>query len=318
VVNPAAPPLPSISWGSSRYLEVEGDRMRLVERGSVGPRLLLVHGYASNAQAWRAVIDRLDGRFRMAAVDLVGFGWSTRTSTRALTGDAYAERLAGILDALGWPRAHVAGLSWGGGLAQRLAAAHPDRVDRLVLAATVDPGRTLRLGTTGLRLGMRFPWLARLAVTRAQRTAALAAGADPEELADGYVDPLRLPGTAAFLDRFVAEHGTSSHLDLSRISAPTLVIGPLEDRVVHPATTRSVAERIPGARYEAIPGASHAIASEAPDLVASLIAGFLIPEGEADAAVRADRPPDRPPARPAGPGWGSAVDKRGGPPKSRG
>jgi pimeloyl-ACP methyl ester carboxylesterase len=269
------PPLPRLSWGPNRYLHVHDERVHVVERGSTGPRLLLLHGYASNAQAWRAVIDRLDGRFRMAAADMVGFGWSSRTSGQPLTGDAYAERLVGVLDALDWPRAHVVGQSWGGGLAQRLAASHPDRVDRLVLVATVDPSQTLWLGTGGLRLGIRFPWLARLAVARAQRVAARAAGVRPRELARGYVDPLRLAGTGAFLDRFVAEHATSSHLDLARITAPTLVIGPLEDRVVAPETTRSVAARIPGARYVAVPGAGHSVASEQPELVASLIAEFL-------------------------------------------
>jgi pimeloyl-ACP methyl ester carboxylesterase len=247
----------------------------VVERGEDGPRLLLLHGYASNAQAWRAVMERLDGQFRMAAVDAVGFGWSTRYPGRPLTGDEYAERIAGVLDALDWPTAHVAGQSWGGGLAQRLAAAHPDRVDRMVLVATVDASRTLWLGTAGLRLGIRFPWLARIAVRRAQRIAARAAGVGAGELARGYVDPLRLPGTEAFLDRFIAEHATSSHLDLGRIAAPTLVIGPLEDRVVLPEVTRSVAARIPNARYVALPGAGHSVAAEAPEVVADLIADFL-------------------------------------------
>jgi pimeloyl-ACP methyl ester carboxylesterase len=86
---------------------------------------------------------------------------------------------------------------------------------------------------------------------------------------------LRLPGTGAFLDRFVAEHATSSHLDLARITAPTLVIGPLEDRVVLPEVTRSVAARIRGSHYVAVPGAGHSVAAEAPDLVADLIAEFL-------------------------------------------
>jgi pimeloyl-ACP methyl ester carboxylesterase len=277
-------PPPPVAWGESRYLEVAGERMRVVERGSAGPRLLLVHGYASNAQAWRGVIDRLDGRFRMAAIDLVGFGWSSRLPTRPLTGEAYAERLAGVLDALGWERAHVAGASWGGGLAQRLAAARPERTDRLVLVATVDPSRSLRLGTAGLRLGIRFPRLARVAVRRAQRVAAAAAGATPDELARGYVDPLQLAGTPAFLDRFVAEHATSSHLDLARVLVPSLVIGPSEDRVVDPATTRSVAERIRAARYERIAGASHSVASEEPALVARLIADFLSGAGPGAAA----------------------------------
>jgi pimeloyl-ACP methyl ester carboxylesterase len=270
------PPLPRITWGGNRYLEVDGERIHLIERGTVGPRLLLLHGYASNAQAWRAVMGRLDGRFQMAAVDMPGFGWSTRHPIHPLTGDGYAERLPGILDALGWERPHVVGQSWGGGLAQRLAAAHPDRVDRLVLIATVDPSRTLWLGTAGLRLGIRFPFLARLAVARAQRVAARAAGARPWEMARAYVEPLRLPGTGAFLDRFVAEHATSSHLDLARIKAPTLVIGPLEDRVVLPEVTRSVAARIRGSRYVSLAGAGHSVAAEDPEQVAELIAGFLV------------------------------------------
>jgi len=278
------PPLPPISWGANRYLEVDGERVHVVERGSTGPRLLLTHGYSSHALAWRAVMNRLDGRFRMAAVDMPGFGWSSRFPTRPLTGEAYAERLARLLDALAWPRAHVAGLSWGGGLAQRLAAAHPQRVDRLVLIASVDPGRTLRLGTVGLRLAIRFPRMARLVVARALRMAARGGGVSARELARGYVDPLQLPGTGAFLARFVAEHGTSGHLDLSRIAAPTLVIGPLADRVIDPAITRSVAERIRGARYTGIPGARHTVAFEAPDLVAYLIADFLVPGDQADAA----------------------------------
>jgi pimeloyl-ACP methyl ester carboxylesterase len=269
------PALPRLSWGANRYLDVAGERVHLVEVGDSGPPLLLLHGYASNAQAWRAVSGRLAGRFRIVAPDMVGWGWSSRYPQRPLTGDEYAERLVALLDALGWPSAHVAGQSWGGGLAQRLAAAHPDRVDRLVLVATVDAGRTLWLGTAGLRLGIRFPFLARVAVRRAQRLAARAARVSAGELARGYVEPLRLPGTQAFIDRFVAEHATSSHLDLGRVASPTLVIGPLEDRVVPPEVTRSVAARIPGARYVPLPGAGHSVAAEAPELVADLIADFL-------------------------------------------
>jgi pimeloyl-ACP methyl ester carboxylesterase len=270
---PATPP--PVSWGVSRYLDVGDERMRVVERGSSGPPLLMVHGYPSNAQAWRAVMDRLDGRYRMAAVDLVGFGWSSRQAARPLTDDAYADRLAGVLDALGWSRAAVAGQSWGGGLAQRLAAANPHRVDRLVLVAPVDPSRPLWLGSAGLRLGIRFPRLARIAVARAQGNAGHAAGVAARELAAGYVDPLRLPGTAAFLARFLSDHAASTNLDLSRVQAPSLVIGPLADRVVSPATGRSIAARIAGARYVGVPDAGHSVASESPALVADLIAEFL-------------------------------------------
>lgn len=236
-------------------------------------------------------MERLSERFRMAAVDMVGFGWSTRYPTFGLTGELYAERLAALLEAMGWDRAHVAGLSWGGGVAQRLAAAHPRRVDRLVLAASVDPSRPLWLGTAGLRLAIRQPALARLAVARVLRGAAMSSGLPAGELARAYIDPLQLPGTREFLRRFMVDHRASSRLDQARIQAPTLVIGPLADRIVPPAVSVALAARIRGARYEPIPGAGHQVHFEAPDRVAELMAGFL---------------------------WGSAVEKPTTDPESRG
>lgn len=272
------PRLPALSWGANRYLEVEGERIHLTERGVSGPRLLLVHGFPSNSIAWRPVMERLSDRFRMVAADMVGLGWSTRYPVRGLTGDLYAERLAHLLDALGWDRAHVAGLSWGGGVAQRLAAAYPGRVDRLVLAASVDPSRTLWLSTAGLRLAMRLPTLARLVVTRALRDGAAVSGVPARELAHAYVDPLLLPGTGDFLTRFIAEHRASTRLDQGLIQAPTLVLGPEGDRIVPPAVSIALAQRIRGARYEPIPGVGHQLHFEAPDRLAELMVEFLEPE----------------------------------------
>jgi len=114
-----------------RFLEVGGERVHLVERGA-GPPLLLIHGYPSNATSWRPVAERLAGSFATLAPDMVGFGLSTRHPRGPLDGGAYADRLAALLDTLEIPRAHVAGLSWGGSVAQRLAVRHPDRVQRLV------------------------------------------------------------------------------------------------------------------------------------------------------------------------------------------
>lgn len=141
------------------------------------------------------------------------------------------------------------GCRGGGGVAQRLAAAHPRRVDRLVLAASVDPSRTLWLGSAGLRLAIRLPALARLVVARALRDAAGSSGLPARELARAYVDPLQLPGTREFLRRFIEEHRSSSHLDQARIQAPTLVIGPLADRVVPPAVGVALAGRIRGGAF---------------------------------------------------------------------
>jgi pimeloyl-ACP methyl ester carboxylesterase len=260
-----------------RFLDVDGERIHVLERGS-GPPLLLVHGFPSNATAWGVILPLLEPHFATVAVDMVGFGLSTRRLRRPMGGDDYADRLAALLDALGLDRVDLAGLSWGGSVAQRLAARHPERVRRLVLVASVSAGRVLPLGTAnllGLALAIRFPSLARLAVRRfVTRTAADPTVLD-DELVRGYVEPLQLPGTLAALRRFVRDTAATRPIDLGRIRAPTLVIVPQADRIVDPEAGAEIAAAIPDARLEPLAGIGHAVQFEAPGRVAELMLDFL-------------------------------------------
>lgn len=262
-----------------RRLEVAGEGVSLVEQGS-GPPLLLVHGFPSNALAWSLVMDRLARRYRMLAPDQVGFGGSTREPRRPLTGDAYADRLADLLNALALDQVDVAGISWGGAISQQLALRHPVRVRRLVLAAPIHAGHPLRLGDTSLLgslAGRLAPPLARAAVRRYLRRATngdLAAG-ELEAIVRAYVEPLATPGTVAFLRRFVRATRRTQAADVSRITAPTLVVVPDADRVIPPSVGRALAAAIPGARLERFAGVGHAVQFEAAGRLAEAIDGFL-------------------------------------------
>jgi len=260
-----------------RFLDVGGERIHLVERGS-GPPVLLVHGFPSNATAFAALMPLLEDRFAMTAVDMVGFGQSTRSIRRPLDGESYADRLVALLDVLELERPHVVGLSWGGSVAQRLAARYPGRVDRLVLLAAVSAARVLRLSDAnlvGLALARRFPVIGRAAVRRfVTRTTG-----DPdlasEALVRGYIEPLQVPGTLAALRRFVRDTAATPPIALGRIQAPTLVVVPLADRIVPPSDGAEIAAAIRGARYEPLPGTGHALQFEARQAVADLIRDFL-------------------------------------------
>ena len=263
--------------GVERSIEVDGERIHLVERGS-GPPLLLVHGFPSNATAWSMVMDRLEPHFAMVAPDMVGFGQSTRRPRRPLGGEDYAIRLAGLLDALGLEHVDVAGLSWGGSVAQRLAARYPERVDRLVLVASVSAARWLPLGTAnllGLAVAIRFPRVGRLAVRRFLNRVAGDPRLPLDELVRGYVDPLQEPNTLATLRRFVRDTAATAPIDLGRVRAPTLVIAPQADRIVAPTVGAEIAASIPDARLEELPGVGHAVQFEDPSTVAALILDFL-------------------------------------------
>lgn len=274
---PAALPTPAARV--ARRIDVRGEATNVIESGS-GPPLLCVHGFPSNALAWHLVMERLSDRHRLVAPDQVGFGLSTRRPRRPLTGDDYADRLAELLDALGIERADVVAVSWGAAVSQRLALRHPHRVRRLVLAAPVHAGEPLRLGDAsllGMAIGRLAPPLARAAIRRYLRRAS--SGDLPSDdlaaVVDAYVEPLRIPGTLAFMRRFVRATQLTPAANVSAIVAPTLVVVPDADRVVPPSAGRRLAATIPGARLEMLSGIGHAVQFEAADRLADLVDGFV-------------------------------------------
>ncbi len=114
-------------------IEVEGLRIAY-ERAGEGPPLVLLHGYVGDGRGtWRRQIDELSDEFTVVAWDAPGSGRSSDPRESFRLPD-YADCLAGFVDALGLGRPHVAGLSFGGGLALELYRRHPTIPMTLVLA----------------------------------------------------------------------------------------------------------------------------------------------------------------------------------------
>lgn len=104
------------------------------------PPVLLLHGSGPGVTAyanWRLTVPALATRLRVVAPDLVGFGFTERPEGVRYGMETWVDQAVGLLDALGIERASIVGNSFGGGLALRLAARHPDRVHRLVLMGSM-------------------------------------------------------------------------------------------------------------------------------------------------------------------------------------
>jgi pimeloyl-ACP methyl ester carboxylesterase len=120
-----------------------------------GSPLVLSQGVGVGRWGWEPVAARLARRFQVITIDNRGIGASDTApghySTRMMADDVLA-----VLDHAGIQRASLVGTSLGGMIAQELALAHPERVDKLVLVATIPGGprsRPMPLGTTYL-----FAW----------------------------------------------------------------------------------------------------------------------------------------------------------------
>ena len=100
------------------------------------PATLLLHGIGNYGRYWDFFADAVAGRLRLIATDARGHGESGKPTDGYAAQEFVADALA-VLDALAMERAMIVGHSMGGTHAIRLAAAHPDRVERLVV---VDAG----------------------------------------------------------------------------------------------------------------------------------------------------------------------------------
>ena len=102
------------------------------------PRLLFCNGSGTTVGSSRPLLDMFSAQFDLLAFDYRGMGASPRVTDEYTMADIAAD-IAGLLDAIGWERTALAGLSFGGMVAQEFAVTFPDRIDKLALLAT-SPG----------------------------------------------------------------------------------------------------------------------------------------------------------------------------------
>jgi pimeloyl-ACP methyl ester carboxylesterase len=123
-----------------RFVSANGTRLHIAEAGS-GPLVLLLHGFPEFWAAWQHQIPGLvSAGFRVAAVDLRGYGASDKPP-RGYDGFTAAADLVGLIRALGEKSASLVGTGYGGQVAWATASLHPRSVDRLVVLAAAHPAR---------------------------------------------------------------------------------------------------------------------------------------------------------------------------------
>lgn len=228
------------------------------EQGSGFP-ILFLGGLGGDVRAFGATIRHFGRRFRAISLDARDVGRSERMAVDYTLQDMAGD-VAGWLGAREIPRAHIVGHSMGGLIAQALAAEASEKVASLVLASSHAGGDPWRRAVIASWISMReratageftlwtLPWLAGRAFFRDPM--------GPEGMvrfAEG--DPYR-QAPDAFARQARAILGFDG-VEPSRLAMPTLVLVGEQDVVNPPEIARELAERLPDATLEVIPGVGH-------------------------------------------------------------
>lgn len=120
------------------YAQIDGFAAHYTEAGK-GEAVVLLHAGGTSSAHWRKIVPQLQGRFRVVAPDLIGFGETESWSgERELTHDDQAALVLGVIErGTEAGPVHVVGHSYGGAVAVRLALGHPELVKSLVLVEPV-------------------------------------------------------------------------------------------------------------------------------------------------------------------------------------
>ncbi len=248
--------------------------------------LVLLHGQPGSAADWDQVAGLLPGQFHAVAADRPGYGSSQ------LNAGGFAANARAVLDDLdlrGIERAVLVGHSYGGGVALSAASMAPDRVEAVILLASVGPGcanvwdRLLAAPVTGpvcaLVAWKLTPWIARARLALIGRVHGSPPG--PDEHVNWQVWGQRDRGHGALWRTFLAEQrALMRELDeleciLPSVEPAVLVLADPGDRLVPVDTARRLARSLPDARLQLIEGGGHHLPRRAPGAVAEATVAFL-------------------------------------------
>lgn len=120
----------------SRTIAVDGQNIAYLERKGAGDTIVLLHGFGANKDTWIRFVRYMPKKFRILAIDLPGHGDNSRNMNASYDTCHLAEVFSRTVESLGLQRFHLAGHSFGGYVAMRYAADHPQKLLTLSLFAS--------------------------------------------------------------------------------------------------------------------------------------------------------------------------------------
>ncbi|HEU5190712.1 MAG TPA: alpha/beta fold hydrolase [Methylomirabilota bacterium] len=263
-----------------------GFALHYVEWGApTAPPVILLHGITGHARTWDTLAEALAPQWRVLALDQRGHGDSEPAPDGDYTPGAMADDLEAFVDALGYRRFTLLGLSMGGRVAMGFAGAHPDRVERLVIvdiAPEIHPPGMARIRTMIANAPETIEseeWAVETAMAANPR-------ADVGELRHRIKHALKRAPDGTLTWKYARDvremmrRGTRRDpLELwerlTHITCPTLLVRGAESDVLSPALAQRVVAALPDGRLVEVAAAGHTVPGDRPAEFVDVVRRFL-------------------------------------------
>lgn len=285
----------SSEW-QHHFVETNRIRLHCVTQGE-GELVLLLHGFPEFWYSWRFQIPALARHFKVVVPDLRGYNESDKPSS-GYDLDTLSADIQGLIESLGYARAHIVGHDWGGTIAWHLAQKFPQYLNRLAILNAAPPQRFLQEMVSNLDqlrrswyvLAFQVPgipeWLIQQnlkeVVSNVFQGQAIRKGAFSSEETKLYQSALEKPGAlSAALNYYRQMLSPWNWLkDFGRtpnpVTAPTLVLWGEEDSLLSQNMIKELDQLVQAPfKLTVVPHCGHWIQQEAPQTVNRELLAFL-------------------------------------------
>jgi 3-oxoadipate enol-lactonase len=258
------------------HIQLNGHKVYYELTGNGEKTLMLFNGITMSTVAWTFMLPVLENHYRLLRLDFLGQGDSDKPQQEYYPLEQQADLANALLQHLGIEQVYLAGLSYGGMVAQHFARRYPQRVEKLLLAATLAWSDEVNAamsdswiaadhaGGLNLRFTISIPWL-----FSSRFLASHGAMLPDLKRMAGLVD---WPAVIRLIQG-VKLHDARTWLDTIRV--PSLILVGEEDRLTPRYQADILHEHIPGSKLVTIPAAGHVLHLEAPEAFCREITGFF-------------------------------------------
>ena len=271
----------------SQFVPLQGMQVHLRDEGPrTDPQpIVLLHGTSASLHTWDGWADALKGERRVIRMDLPGFGLTGPMPDGDYRLTRYVNFVIALLDQLGVQQAVLAGNSFGGNLAWKVAVDHPQRVSKLVLVDAAgypfDPA-SMPIGFKIAQIPALRPMMEHTLPRSMIESSVRNVYGDPAkvtpELVDRYLElTLRAGNRGALVERFRQSPSGEFTAQIPQVRQPTLILWGGQDRLIPPDNALHFQRDIAGSRLVMFDALGHVPHEEDPAQTVAAVQDFLAP-----------------------------------------